>query len=176
MESHWGGSFARVTDLGRMALQVVYDEREVDPCLVGVCGLYCGSCDVYRAWVEQDAARLERLARSHGVAPAKVLCTGCRTPSWFCFGGDCPIKACAEAHGAFACAECAAFPCGRIERFAASRPERAAVLQNGPRIRELGWYAWVREQDARWRCPSCRAKLSTADAACGGCGRPLITP
>ena len=159
-----------------MALQVVYDEREVDPRLAGVCGLYCGACEVYRAWVEQDQARLEALAHTHGVPISKVMCTGCRTPSPFCFSGDCEIKRCAESRGVPGCAECDAFPCGTIERFVAGGKHRVALRENAPRLREVGWYAWLREQDARWRCPECHAKIGFDDDTCRGCGRPLGTP
>ena len=80
-----------------MALRAVFDDREIDASLAAVCGAYCGACPVYRAWAEQDRPRLEVLARSLGTTPGRLLCTGCRTPAAFCFGGDCEIKGCAEA-------------------------------------------------------------------------------
>ncbi len=74
-----------------MVLRTVFDDREVDTSLAGICGAYCGACPVYRAWVERDLPRLGALARSLGTTPARLLCTGCRTPAAFCFGGDCEI-------------------------------------------------------------------------------------
>lgn len=156
-----------------MALRVVYDEREIDDQLAGVCGLYCGACPIYRAWVEQDMERLEALAHSLGIPPDKLMCTGCRTPGAFCFGGECEIKACAQAKGVAFCADCEAFPCERIRRLATGGPFRAAVLLNVPRIREAGWYPWLRKEDARWRCPVCRAKVGFDDRMCHACGRTV---
>ncbi len=158
-----------------MALRAVFDEREVDPQLAGICGIYCGACPIYRAWVEQDAARLEALATSLGVIPEKLLCTGCRTPGTFCFGGECEIKTCAESKGVAFCADCDEFPCERIDRFAAGATYRAEALRNVPRIREVGWHPWLREQDAHWRCHVCRAKIAVDERTCHACGRPLGT-
>lgn len=156
-----------------MSLRAVFNGREIDAQLAGVCGIYCGACPIYRAWVEQDVPRLESLARSLGVPVARVMCTGCRAPATFCFGGDCEIKRCAQAKGVAFCAQCSEFPCVRIERLSRRAPHCAEVLENVPRIREVGWYEWLREQDAHWRCPACGAKSGFGDDVCCACGRPL---
>lgn len=156
-----------------MALRAVFDEREVDPQLGGVCGLYCGACPIYRAWVEQDAERLEVLARAYGVSIERLMCTGCRTPGTFCFGGECEIKGCAQAKGVAFCADCDEFPCDRLQRVAAGSAFRTTLFENVTRIREKGWYAWLREQDGRWRCLVCRAKLAYDERTCHACGRAM---
>jgi len=159
-----------------MSLKAVLDEREIDPVLAGVCGIYCGTCEVYRAWVAQDRERLLEIAGARGVPVDRVLCTGCRMPGNFCFVGACPIRSCAESKGLAFCADCPEFPCAKIERAAEVAPGRVAVVQNGSRIRAIGWYAWLREQDARWRCPACHAKVAARDAACRTCGTVLGIP
>ncbi len=157
-----------------MALRVVTHDREVDANLAGICGAYCGACPVYRAWVEQDVPRLEALARSLGTAMDRLLCTGCRTPASFCFGGDCEIKTCAHKRGVAFCPDCDAYPCDRIRRFRAGAPYRAAMSRDAGRIHEVGWYRWLQEQDARWRCPGCGAKVDAASTACARCGHALV--
>lgn len=156
-----------------MALRIVFDEREIDPQLCAVCGLYCGICPVYRAWTEQDLPRLDAIAGTLGVSRERLLCTGCRTPAAFCFGGECEVKECAEAKGVAFCAECAEFPCPRIERVMERAPHGSTILANGTRIRDVGWYAWLREQDARWRCPSCHGKVAFGAERCPSCHGPL---
>jgi hypothetical protein len=156
-----------------MALQAVYDAREVDAGLAGVCGAYCGACPVYRAWVEQDTARLEAFARSLGVPTAGVICTGCRTPEAFCFGGDCEIKRCARNRGIVFCADCDAYPCERIHRKQGSAVSRASMCRDAARIGEVGVYRWLVEQDVKWRCPSCGAKVAAGDTTCGACEHAL---
>ena len=157
-----------------MAVRAVFDEREVDAGVAGVCGAYCGACPVYRGWVEQDAPRLEALARSFGVPVSRIVCTGCRSPTTFCFGGDCEIKSCARKRGVVFCPECVAYPCSKIERFEAGAPYRTSICEDASRITDVGWYAWLREEDAKWRCEGCHAKVAADASECPACGRALV--
>lgn len=156
-----------------MAVRMAFEAREDDATLAAVCGAYCGACPVYRAWVEQDMPRLEALARSLGTTPVHLMCTGCRTPAAFCFGGDCEIKACAQKKGVAFCPDCAEYPCDRIRRFDAGAPYRPALRRDAARIQEVGWYAWLREEDRAWRCPECGAKTAAGARACVHCGHAL---
>ena len=159
-----------------MALHPIYDEREVDLGLVAVCGMYCGACPVYRAWVEQDAPRLQALAKSLHVDPGSLMCTGCRAPSAFCLTTDCEVKRCAESRELFFCGECDEFPCEKIARVETRGGQCASIEENAARLRDVGWHAWLREQDARWRCPECRAKVGFDDPKCHACGHRLEAP
>ncbi len=159
---------------GPMALRMAFDNHEVDAGLAGICGAYCGACPVYRAWVEQDTPRLEALALSLHTTPERLLCTGCRSPATFCFGGDCEIKGCAQKRGVAFCPDCADYPCDRIRQFQAGAPYRVAMSRDARRIHEVGWYRWLQEQDARWRCPGCDAKVDAASATCARCGHVLV--
>ena len=156
-----------------MALHPIYDEREVDLGLVAVCGMYCGACPVYRAWVEQDAPRLAALAKTLHRDPESLMCTGCRAPSAFCLTTDCEVKRCAESRELFFCGECDEFPCEKIARVETRGGQCASIEENAARLRDVGWHAWLREQDARWRCPECRAKVGFEDPKCNSCGLRL---
>lgn len=156
-----------------MALQAVILDSEIDASLAAVCGAYCGACPVYRAWAAQDRPRLEDLARSLGVPTDRVLCTGCRTPAAFCFGGDCGIKQCARARGVAFCVECAEYPCDKIRALQAAAPYRAALGRDVRRLTEAGVSVWLREEDSRWRCPGCGAPVAAGIDACPRCGSPL---
>ena len=157
-----------------MAVAKATGDQEIDTSLAGICGAYCGACPVYRAWVEQDLPRLDALARSLHTTTDRLMCTGCRTPATFCFGGDCEIKACAEERGIAFCPDCADYPCDRIRRFDAAAPYRAAMRRDATRIHEVGWYAWLREEDATWRCPECGTKASADAEVCTHCGHALV--
>ncbi len=156
-----------------MAAQLALNDREVDASLAGICGAYCGACPVYRAWADQDQPRLEALARSLDTTADRLLCTGCRTPSAFCFGGDCSIKQCARGRGVVFCVECTDYPCDKIRAFQAAAPYRAAICRDARWLREVGVSAWLREEDVRWRCPGCGAKVVAGTEWCVACGSPL---
>ena len=156
-----------------MATRLVVYDREVDGSLAAVCGAYCGACPVYRAWAAQDLPRLEALAHELGTTTDRLMCTGCRTPAAFCFGGDCEIKACAKARGVAFCLDCADYPCDRIRRFDAGAPYRAAMRRDAGRLHEAGVSAWLREQDARWLCRGCGTRVAAGSDVCPRCGNAL---
>ena len=155
-----------------MALRLVND-RENDASLAADCGAYCGASPVYRARAEQDLPRLEALARSLGTTTDRLMCTGCRTPAAFCFGGDCEIKLCAQKRGVAFCPDCSDYPCDRIRRFEGAAPYRAAMTRSARRLHEAGVTAWLREEDAHWRCSSCGTKVAAGADACPKCGNAL---
>lgn len=156
-----------------MAVRLALNDREIDASLAGVCGAYCGACPVYRAWADQDGPRLEALARSLGTTADRLLCTGCRTPSAFCFGGECGIKQCAHARGVVFCTECGDYPCDKIRAFRGAAPYRSAMCRDAEGLREVGVTAWLREEDARWRCPGCGVRVPAGVDACPSCGSTL---
>lgn len=156
-----------------MAVRLVVNDRAIDASLAAVCGAYCGACPVYRAWADQDRPRLEALAHSLGTTTDRLMCTGCRTPAAFCFGGDCEIKACAQNRDVAFCPDCADYPCDRIRGFDASAAYRAAMRRDAARVHEVGVSAWLREEDARWRCSGCGIRVVAGSESCSGCGRAL---
>ena len=156
-----------------MALRMAYNDREIDASLAAVCGAYCGACPVYRAWAAQDLPALEALAKALGTTTDRLMCTGCRTPAAFCFGGDCEIKACAQKRGVVFCPDCADYPCDRIRRFEGVAAYRVAMRRDADRLHEGGATAWLREEDAHWRCASCGTKVAAATDACPKCGNAL---
>ena len=49
----------------------------VDKNIIGRCGLYCGICEIYRAYKDSKELRKE-LAKKHNCDPEKVMCEGCQ--------------------------------------------------------------------------------------------------
>ncbi len=156
-----------------MTALVVVNDRSIDASLAGICGAYCGACPVYRAWAEQDMPRLEALARELNTTTDRLMCTGCRTPAAFCFGGDCEVKTCAEHRGVAFCPDCADYPCNRIRRSRVGESYRRLLSADAGRLHEVGVSAWLREQDVKWRCSGCGAKVPAGSESCPACGRAL---
>lgn len=157
-----------------MALRLAYNDREIDASLAGVCGAYCGACPVHRAWAEQDRPRLEALAGALHTTVDRLICTGCRTPGALCFGGECEIKLCAQHRGVAFCPDCADYPCNRVRRAKVGEPYRRLLSQDARRLHDIGVSAWLREQDAKWRCAGCGVKVPAGAESCPGCGRTLV--
>ena len=156
-----------------MALKMAVNDREIDASLAAVCGAYCGACPVYRAWAAQDLPALESMARALGTTTDRLMCTGCRTPAAFCFGGDCEIKACAQKRGVAFCPDCADYPCDRIRRFEGVAAYRVAMRRDAGRLHKGDVTAWLREEDAHWRCSACGTKVAAGVDACPTCGNAL---
>lgn len=156
-----------------MALRLVPDDREIDASLAAVCGAYCGACPVYRAWAARDMARLEALAAQLGTPVERLMCTGCRTPAAFCLGGDCEIKQCARERGVAFCPDCADYPCDALRQALRSRPYLPALCRDALRLHGSGVTAWLREQDARWRCAECGTPVAAGTGTCAHCGSAL---
>ncbi len=156
-----------------MALRLVPNDRAIDASLAGICGAYCGACPVYLAWADQDMPRLEALARELHTTTDRLMCTGCRTPAAFCFGGDCEVKSCAQERGVAFCPDCADYPCDRIRRAHVGPAYRGLLSRDAKRLHDLGVSAWLREEDAKWRCSGCGAKVPAGSEDCPGCGRAL---
>lgn len=156
-----------------MALRLVVNDRAVDASLAGICGAYCGACPVYMAWAAQDLPRLEALAQELHTTADRLMCTGCRTPAALCFGGECEVKTCAQHRGVAFCPDCADYPCDRIRRVHAGPAYRTVLSRDANRLHEVGVSAWLREQDAKWRCSGCGAKVPAGSESCPSCGRGL---
>ncbi len=156
-----------------MAVRMAYNDRAMDASLAGICGAYCGACPVYRAWAEQDRPRLEALATELRTAVDRLICTGCRTPAAFCFGGDCEVKTCAQHRGVAFCMDCEDYPCNRIRRARVGDHIRVPLARDAARLHEVGVTAWLREEDAHWRCSACGDKVAAGMDTCPKCGNAL---
>ncbi|MBM4236907.1 MAG: DUF3795 domain-containing protein, partial [Euryarchaeota archaeon] len=122
--------------------------------LAGYCGLYCGNCDVFRAWEERDAEFLKSEAEEDHIPVEEVKCEGCKSDEVMYWCRKCEIKRCASEKGIDFCCECLEFPCALILRFQRSQPHHGPVLANMRAIEDEGIDVWLNNQNTRWRCPS----------------------
>jgi hypothetical protein len=101
---------------------------------IGCCGLYCGMCP-----------------RFQSTAPSR--CPGCHLGEQHSY---CSVyRCCVERHGHHTCADCAEFPCERLERVLGVGLEADSFISHRPampnleRIREVGLEAFLEEQKER---------------------------
>jgi len=137
--------------------------------LLAPCGLYCGICAIRLAWVSDDPALKQKVAKLYGVEEEQIVCDGCMSPRRFVFCQACAIRDCAQSKGLDGCAACAEFPCSRIEKFPVPAG-LAFIRQEVPRWRELGAEAWVADLERRHACPSCGGLIMRGARRCHACG------
>ena len=137
--------------------------------LLAPCGLYCGICGTYYADKNDDFRLKEKLAMAYGDTPDRITCDGCMSenPYWFCT--SCPIKSCATGKVFDGCHQCDDFPCPTIEAYPIPQ-SREHMLRAVPRWRELGTDAWVKEEEDRFSCKQCGARLFRGARKCRQCG------
>ncbi len=141
-----------------------------DSVLLGVCGLYCGACDHFRAFVPESAA-LREACRAQN--PAFEECHGCRTSVLTTTCSRCKLRACAEERGIAHCGLCAEYPCAQLRAFQHDgKIHHIPVMDNLEALREQGAGPWLASQRQRWVC-SCGMPFSWYETDCSRCGAPL---
>jgi hypothetical protein len=125
-----------------------------EPALFAPCGMNCLTCYAH--------------------VRAKKPCEGCLV-------GDtnktnrcktCKIKTCAGERGLAWCFECPEFPCAPVKRLDRSYIKRYGVslLDYSRVVCEQGLPAFMEQQAALWKCPTCGGVISLHDKTCAECG------
>ena len=135
--------------------------------------MYCGACDVYRAY-RDGGKKLLDLAKELNCAPGVVRCEGCQADTQTRPGGDCVIIACQEERGLTYCYQCEEYAAGTCESFAQVSGDYAAaglsLRDNLTAIQAGEVEAWLADQDRRWRCVSCGQPIDCWEQKCHWCG------
>jgi len=150
--------------------------------LIGRYGLYCGVCEVYRAY--KDSRKLqEELAKKHNCLPEEVRCEGCQALGVYGWsydkewGTNCKILKCLNGKKQKVCYECAEYDsCERFDKFAEICLGIGLDLRkNLKMIQEGRTEEWLSEQDKKWRCPKCGKPIivSYDFKECHWCGNKL---
>lgn len=144
--------------------------------LVGICGLYCGTCPGYLAWRRNDKDQLERRAKYEGIPVAEVRCDGCLSgrvlPSCaVCTSG---FRECARNNNVTWCFECKNFPCQRLRDFRDAHivkgiSHHAQVIDDLQYMKEHGIERWVEEKEKAGRCPKCGEVVYWFSRQCHNC-------
>lgn len=142
--------------------------------LAAPCGLYCGSCEIYRACKDDDFETLAGFGKELNMPLDEVVCDGCRTEKTMFWCPDCEIKGCCEERGVSFCFECRDFPCIALVEFQEQAPHHSECIGNLEMMADVGIQSWLEEQDERWRCSLCKTKISYYTERCPNCS--LETP
>lgn len=115
-----------------------------------------------------------RLCRAYG--RARNPCAGCRAAGAYKSGrvNECSVHCARLAAGEFHyCYECDEFPCKRLLHLDRRYRTRyaASPVGNLARIKAGGIRQFVRDEAARWACPSCGELLCMHVPQCRSCGR-----
>jgi hypothetical protein len=101
----------------------------------------------------------------------KNKCDGCLTPNTKC-GRSCTLRFCDKRHGKYCDHSCPSFPCLRLRNL--DKRYRAkygmSMLDNLGQIEELGIRQFVRNENARWACPTCGELICVHRPQCLNCG------
>jgi len=140
--------------------------------LLGVCGLYCGACDHYQAFLTDGRHLLEE-ARRQG--RELEMCQGCRSTVLTKSCAQCTLRSCAEGKGVLHCGLCAEYPCHQLKAFQHDgRLHHLVVLDNLEQLKRAEPDKWLAEQSQRWRCP-CGSHFSWYEEHCHNCGSLLAS-
>ncbi|MFW6164167.1 MAG: DUF3795 domain-containing protein [Planctomycetota bacterium] len=102
---------------------------------ISVCGLNCARCKM----LEQEK------------------CAGCRGPLDQHWSPGCKFLPCARARGHRYCFQCDAFPCDKLQAFAADGHEHHRLaVENLKQMQALGLEKWVASQPKPMFCPGWR--------------------
>ena len=148
----------------------------VDNALLAPCGLYCGVCGVYYATKDDNAKFMRRLVDfykradpGHGdITIENIRCMGCLSDTVSALCRGCVIRACTREKGYQGCHECDDFPCEHIENFPIPVGKKV-ILRAIPYRRAHGTETYVRDEEARYRCPACGQALFRGAKRCNTC-------
>ena len=145
--------------------------------LIGICGIYCGTCPKYLAPRDRDKEYLQRAAAETGLSVDEVRCDGCLSDTVFPGCRDCRhgFRRCAREKGVTWCFQCAEFPCPRLEGFLPIHvvngiSHHARLIEELQYLKERGTDAWLEKQDRSSRCPDCGKTLYWHARECPACG------
>lgn len=144
------------------------------------CGMYCGVCGVYIATRDNNAGFLERLLGVYqGNIPGldhltikNLECDGCLSNRKSIFCESCAIRNCVKTKGYDGCHQCTEFPCEHIDKFPMPVGKKV-ILRAIPYWREHGTEKWVRDEEARYVCPTCGHQLFRGAKRCHTCKTPV---
>jgi hypothetical protein len=126
-------------------------------CLIAPCGMNCGICI--------------------GYLREKNKCPGCRnmdkSKTKYC--RKCIIKNCLilkENNWEFCSNKCKKYPCLRLKNLDKryKTKYKMSMLENLENIQKLGVKEFIKTEQKRWKCPSCKEILSVHRDICLNCG------
>lgn len=137
---------------------------DMEPVTAAYCGLYCGSCPIFRQTEDHLKGKIEK---------PSVICRGCRSDVLSPWCSKCSLKDCAKGKSIRFCFACSDFPCDNLNTFAndPNYPYHKEILENLQMIKNEGIQNWLKQQKERWSCSTCQIRLNWRETACPECGK-----
>lgn len=127
------------------------------PTELAACGVYCGACPSYGKSCYGCSSEKEQKRKSKWNCKLRECCYSIKSKS-FCF-------------------ECDEFPCNDYRRkITKSHPNdsryeyRHELIEGFALFTTLGLARYLKYQDERWRCESCKGRVHWYDYKCSECG------
>lgn len=148
--------------------------------LVGICGLYCGTCGIYLASRDNDAEQLSEISQGTGIPGDKIRCNGCLSDEVFprCIECRHGFRQCAREKKVTWCFQCSEFPCHRLTLFRDVHvvdgiSHHAHVIEDLQYIKDHGIEDWVKKQEKAGSCSECGKRLYWFSRECPQCHTPV---
>ena len=144
--------------------------------LIGICGIYCGTCPRYLAPRDNDVEYLKKASQESGFPIEEIRCDGCLSDNVFPACRDCRhgFRRCAGEKKVTWCFQCPEFPCSRLLSFLPIHvvngvSHHARLIQELEYVKEQGIEKWLEKQDRSGRCPNCGKMLYWYARECPAC-------
>ena len=125
---------------------------------IGQCGINCKTCIAYFGYTMAGTKR-------------KHPCTGCKTrPSSCAFIKQKCKKLAAKEHVDY-CFECQYFPCESLKTIDGTYRKKygLSLIENLNYIKNNGMEAFLKNEQEKWRCPTCNGVISVHTKRCHTC-------
>jgi tetratricopeptide (TPR) repeat protein len=131
--------------------------------LAGRCGVYCGSCGLYRAY-KDGGEYMKLVGESLRIPLEKIRCEGCHALTLRCLGARCRIVHCLNSRRFEYCFECPEYKqhsCEEYEKKSELLEARAGIDMRGnlERIKRGEIETWLNESEEKFRCSWCKKPL-----------------
>jgi hypothetical protein len=152
------------------------DFHMFDGQLVGVCGIYCGACMIYRACNDQDQVLMKRMVDEGLPVDMPIHCEGCTSGDVFTSCVGCRIRNCAKEKGISLCSDCKEQSCEKLKVLVEEQAKRNNLPHlrlcstNLKSLKQVDVEEWLKQQGERWSCKSCGKRLHWYSENCPQCG------
>jgi hypothetical protein len=144
--------------------------------LIGICGIFCGTCPYYLAPRENDLAQLKKLSQERDIPIEKIRCDGCLSDRIMPHCQVCKtgFRQCAQDKKVTWCFQCAKFPCQRLEGHLNAHivdgvSHHIHIIDDLREIKERGTTHWVSKQEKAGVCKHCGKRLYWFARECPHC-------
>jgi len=133
---------------------------QMDKGLISPCGMYCGLCSSYLAYINQIPRQRGKFSHCRGCRPRDKQC------SWL--KKRCDLL---RNHTVQYCYECPSYPCGELEHISNRYRTRYGLdfLESLALARDQGEDALLDELEARFACQHCGGLRSIHSGKCFAC-------